>query len=238
MRTRRAKPAKKIDMEAWWSAGGEQPVTATCSVAVAAALSPASPPKLPPDIVVGVIGKAGSGKDTVADHLVRDHGFTKMALADPIRKIVETVFFVDFSTYNTDRGMRDRPLPDYPTWTVRKLQQIIGTEFFREHVDEDVWIKNLCARVSRCQYPVVVADIRFPNERDKLKAMLRAAGRHMVFVKLTRPGYDGSVGVSGHASEAHDLPGDIEIANDETVAELETAVDKALTKWSKKRRRN
>lgn len=196
------------------------------------------PPRgIPSDIVVGVIGKAGSGKDTVADHLVRDLGFTKMALADPIRRIVETVFFVDFSAYNTDREMRDRPLPDYPNWTVRKLQQIIGTEFFRVNVDEDVWIKNLCVRISKCRTPVVVADVRFPNERDKLKDMLRKIGRKMVFVKLTRPGCEGKVGVANHASEAYDLPGDIQVVNGEAIPQLEAEVDKALQKWLGKRRR-
>jgi len=46
-------------------------------------------------MIIGVAGNAGSGKDTVADHLVKHHGFVKVALADPLKRICREVF--DFS---------------------------------------------------------------------------------------------------------------------------------------------
>lgn len=42
--------------------------------------------------IVGVSGNIGSGKDTVADYLVAKHGFTKIALADPIKHLGYHVF--------------------------------------------------------------------------------------------------------------------------------------------------
>jgi len=42
--------------------------------------------------IVGVTGQAGSGKDTVADHLVNNHGYVKIALADPIKRFGREVF--------------------------------------------------------------------------------------------------------------------------------------------------
>lgn len=42
--------------------------------------------------IVGVSGQAGSGKDTVADYLVEKYGFTKIALADPIKHFGYHVF--------------------------------------------------------------------------------------------------------------------------------------------------
>ncbi len=42
--------------------------------------------------IIGITGQAGSGKDTVADHLVQRHGYVKIALADPIKRLGREVF--------------------------------------------------------------------------------------------------------------------------------------------------
>jgi len=42
--------------------------------------------------IVGIVGKAGSGKDSLADFLVRDHGFIKVALADLMKRIASSVY--------------------------------------------------------------------------------------------------------------------------------------------------
>ena len=46
-------------------------------------------------MIVGICGKAGSGKDTTADILVKDHGFVKVAFSDPLKRICRDIF--DFS---------------------------------------------------------------------------------------------------------------------------------------------
>ncbi len=45
--------------------------------------------------LIGVTGQAGSGKDSAADYLVRTQGFTKVALADPLKRFCREVY--DFS---------------------------------------------------------------------------------------------------------------------------------------------
>lgn len=42
--------------------------------------------------IVGLTGVAGSGKDTAAELLVRDHGFVRVALADGMKRICAEVF--------------------------------------------------------------------------------------------------------------------------------------------------
>jgi hypothetical protein len=42
--------------------------------------------------IIGVSGQAGSGKDTVANYLCEEYGFTKIALADPIKRFGYHVF--------------------------------------------------------------------------------------------------------------------------------------------------
>jgi hypothetical protein len=46
-------------------------------------------------MIVGITGLAGSGKDTLADILVSKHGYVRVSLADPLKRICKEVF--DFS---------------------------------------------------------------------------------------------------------------------------------------------
>lgn len=46
-------------------------------------------------MIIGIMGKAGSGKDTTADFLKKEENFVKISLADPLKRICKDVF--DFS---------------------------------------------------------------------------------------------------------------------------------------------
>ena len=43
-------------------------------------------------MIVGICGLIGSGKDTIADHLVQDHNFVKISFADKLKDTVATLF--------------------------------------------------------------------------------------------------------------------------------------------------
>ena len=96
---------------------------------------------------VGIIGKMGSGKTTAANFLVEKYGFVKMGLADPIRLIVRDYF-----------GIESKADPRY-----RRLMQKVGTDWFRS-ADPDVWVKYLLRSAEKENKPIVVDDVRFPNE--------------------------------------------------------------------------
>jgi hypothetical protein len=64
--------------------------------------------------VVGLCGVAGSGKDTVADFLVKNHGFVKVAFADPLKRICKDVFnFTDEQLWGPS-AMRNAADERYP----------------------------------------------------------------------------------------------------------------------------
>ena len=44
--------------------------------------------------IIGLSGAAGCGKDTVADHLIAEHGYSKISFAAPIKRAIEAMFGV------------------------------------------------------------------------------------------------------------------------------------------------
>ena len=176
-------------------------------------------------MLIGVCGKAGSGKDTVSDYLINKYGFKQIALADPIKRLVQDIFVLDHHTVY-DRVAREQPLEQWDNWTVRKLLQFIGTELFRENIDDAIWVKSLWYKISNDKKnDYVISDVRFPNE---LKFFEEKAGNDFISLKVTRKGYQGKVGMTGHASEAYDLPAKIIITNDESFEDLYNKIDKVI----------
>lgn len=97
---------------------------------------------------IGIVGKLGSGKTSLANYLVAEFGYTKMSFADPMKDIAKEFFDVE----------KGRPL-------YRELMQKLGTDWFRS-IDPDVWVKHLLKRATGDR--MVVDDVRFPNEAKGL----------------------------------------------------------------------
>jgi dephospho-CoA kinase len=202
-------------------------------------------------------GKAGSGKDTVADYLVNNYGFIRTAFADPIRDIVQLTFALDHDSV-WDRELRELPLRNLPNyielqkicgsefisnktkiesienikdnncWTVRKLLQFVATEMFRNMINRDTWVMNFVQRIEP-GINYVITDVRFPNEMDWVKTKF---GGKVIFTEVTRPGCDGKgIGIEGHESEKYKLPADVVIENNGTLEELYSKVTKLFVSY-------
>ena len=65
-------------------------------------------------MIIGICGPAGSGKDTAGEYLVKNHGFVRVALADPLKRICKEVFnFSDEQLWGPSE-MRNKPDERYP----------------------------------------------------------------------------------------------------------------------------
>jgi hypothetical protein len=65
-------------------------------------------------MIIALSGLSGTGKDTAADILVRNHGFVKVSLADPLKRICRDVFnFTDDQLWGPSES-RNAPDKRYP----------------------------------------------------------------------------------------------------------------------------
>lgn len=181
---------------------------------------------------IALIGKARSGKDTAADHLVRKHGYTRLAFADPLKemawRIDPWICVNDWPQYARRLSDKvagpnswERAKDEYPE--VRRFLQALGQNI--RSVDPGFWIRALLAKYSAISGPVVVTDCRYGNE---LAALTMAGFRTL---RITRPGVSGvDAAAAQHESETalDDYAAEYQLSNSGTVADLERWLDSLL----------
>lgn len=114
--------------------------------------------------LLGLGYRKRSGKDTIADHLVRTQGFVKVSWADALKEGVNA-----WHGWDERHAYGDLKEVVDPYWgySPREAYQKIGTDLVRNQWMQDFWVKAAMRRVEKHQLagrPVVLADVRFPNE--------------------------------------------------------------------------
>ena len=86
-------------------------------------------------MIIALSGLSGTGKDTAADILVRDHGFVKVSLADPIKRICRDVFdFTDDQLWGPSEK-RNSPDPRYRRLPTENMNQAIALDIDEQVLD-------------------------------------------------------------------------------------------------------
>lgn len=159
--------------------------------------------------LIGIAGPARAGKDTLADYLLENLGdnWGRSSFADPMKAMLK-VIGVDCSDDAKDK------MDDYFGVTPRRMMQTLGTEWGRDLIDKDFWVK-VFARMNAGK-SLIVPDVRFENEAE----LVRSNG---ILIHLTGRG-----GInSGHKSEnpVGFKAGDIVIDNSRDLEWLYAQVD-------------
>lgn len=167
-------------------------------------------------MIIGITGKARSGKDTLA-RVLRDHqGFDAiMWFAEPLKRAAAILFDIPFAEVMSDE-FKDAVIPGW-NLTGRDILQRLGTEAMRHNFGEDFWIRRWAIEYDRRQpQRCVVADVRFENEADHLRSL---GGQ---IIHLSRPGAGLKAGEGAHESESGITfrDGDVAIRNDGTISDL------------------
>jgi hypothetical protein len=188
--------------------------------------------------LIGITGYAQHGKDTVGASLVERYGYRRLGFADKLKELalaVNPVIPIDETDMYSYACLADivasfgweiaKTNPE-----VRRFLQELGTQA-RLLLGEDVWVNALAKTLNESgvwtfesewaagypdppsRYsgpPVVIADVRFPNEAD----YVRSVGG--LLIRVTRYNEDGTLYDNGlgtdHPSEKHvrDLPADFD----------------------------
>jgi hypothetical protein len=174
--------------------------------------------------VIAIAGAAGSGKDTVADYLCRFKGYSRYSLADPLRRGLVSMIPELTMNHMLDRDLKERPVEPYGK-SPRELLQSLGTEWGREMVWQDIWLHIAIAETSALAVsgPVVIPDVRFPNELKLLDEL----GAVVVWVDREVPD------VASHKSEGalDGMEFDYVIDNNRSYVELLQSIDLITSQW-------
>jgi len=180
--------------------------------------------------IIGVCGFIGSGKDTIADILIKERGFIKLSFASALKDAVSVIFgwnrdMLEGATKES-REWREK-IDDWwsqrlniPTLTPRWVLQRWGTDILRDKFHQDIWLASLERKIMSfpSETSIVITDCRFPNEI----ALLKNLGATMIQVNRPMIIKSGST----HSSETSWLGTDFDIIinNNSTLDNLKEEV--------------
>lgn len=181
-------------------------------------------------MVIGILGKKRSGKDTSGDYLINKKNFIKYSFAIPLKRgCMELFGLTEEQVFGDLKEVID------PEWgvTPRTLLQIVGTELLQydvhNHIPEFnsigrlIWVKRFKQWYRQNKdLNVVICDVRFQHEVD---AILDMGGQVW---RVERPGLESS---DTHSSEM-DMDNITNITtvvkNDGTLQDLYNKIDNLI----------
>lgn len=177
--------------------------------------------------IIGITGAAGSGKDTVAEIIAGSgNGFVKRSFATPLKNMLKALGLNDEQLDGDLKEVVDERFGHTP----RYMMQTLGTEWARNTIDPEIWVKAVFYTLESY---VVLSDVRFDNEAEMVRdkgLLIHMVGRNKIIPDT-------------HGSEAgvEFIEGDLKIHNTGTLSELFGQVGRLLPeiikrsdRWAKK----
>lgn len=169
--------------------------------------------QVPP--IIGIAGKARSGKNTLADFLQVETGGYLYHFADPMRAMLRAGFGIDMNTEYW-QAKKEEVIPAIGK-SPRQLLQTLGTEWGRGMVHEEIWLVLAEIQFRQRGSGMIIPDVRFENEAQWVR------NRGGVIIHITRRE---TTDINPHASESGVAPvlGEVTISNDGTLQDLQVSV--------------
>lgn len=100
-------------------------------------------------MLIGLSGKLQSGKDTVAEYLIKKYNFNRLAFADKLKEMARDLFL-----WNGEKDAYGR-----------KLLQDVGMKM--REIKDDVWINYILRKIDTNKN-YIITDVRYQNEANSL----------------------------------------------------------------------
>ena len=178
--------------------------------------------------ILGLCGKKRVGKDTVADYIVSQYSYAKLAFADPLYEMIFSGFEIGGIDGMKMLANKEEPMDAFMGRSLRHMLQTLGTEWGRNMINEDVWVNVMDRKIRYIENGVefgmndsrgvVISDVRMPNEAEFIKAR----GGYLLGIERDTGNND------THASENQEIEADYTIVNDGDYESLYAKVDKLL----------
>ena len=195
--------------------------------------------------IILLSGWKRSGKDTVADYLVKEFGYKRLGFADPLKDLTATLFDIK-RNYFDDAALKESPIMYMPVQAKDDFAALVTTamtkEFKLSHDVgdlQDYWTpRALCILVGSCMRAVnpnfwvdqalnqvkpgglyVISDCRYRSEVEAVKRF----NAHVTTVRIDR--FDSSPSVDPSERDLDDYSFDIILENRTTIKDLLTKVE-------------
>jgi dephospho-CoA kinase len=158
------------------------------------------PNKMPK--IIAICGAKRSGKDVLAEHLVRKYNYERVSFATPLKLAVKSLFNFDDEQVGigVDSGSNKKDIID-TNWgiTPRTALQFIGTEIMQDKIHEILpnikknffsntlknYIKNRITENEEQKF--VISDLRFIHEFEMLYTISKIRKEDIVIIRVIRP---------------------------------------------------
>jgi hypothetical protein len=189
-------------------------------------------------MIIGISGRMGSGKDTVAKMIqeidakyrveetsiweIKKYASALKKIASILTGVPETMFEVpEFKEKNMPESWRNT---NGYLMTYREFLQKLGTEAVRNNIHHNAWVNAL---MSSCTYKDnwIITDVRFHNEMDAIKK------KNGIIIRVTRSDQDHkSYHISENALDSETF--DFVIENEGGLTELKNKVEQFMWKMN------
>jgi hypothetical protein len=131
-------------------------------------------------MIIGIVGRKGSGKTSAANRITEKWDFKLMSFARPLKEIAAELFNVPIK-WMYDEELKNNPIDHLKNnMTPRKLLQWFGTEIVRG-IYPDAWIDLMSRKLSKeTSNRIVIDDVRFWNEAYTIQNL----GGHLIGVSI------------------------------------------------------
>jgi hypothetical protein len=159
-----------------------------------------TPNKMPK--IIAICGAKRSGKDILAEHLVKKYNYERVSFATPLKLAVKSLFNFDDEQVGigVDSGSNKKDIID-TNWgiTPRTALQFVGTEIMQDKIQEILpnikknffantlknYIKDRITENEEQKF--VISDLRFIHEFEMLYTISKIQKEDIVIIRVIRP---------------------------------------------------